>query len=66
MLPEYINVISNWMRSNRLQLNTDKTEVIWCLTGRRQHQLTNALSIDGVPVTPVTSVINLGIFTDAS
>jgi len=55
------------MRSNRLQLNSDKTEVLWCTTGRRQHQLpTTALFIDGVPVFPVTSVRNLGIFVDAS
>jgi len=46
---ECIGVVSNWMRSNRLQLNSDKTEVLWCPTGRRQHQLpTTALSIDGV------------------
>jgi Reverse transcriptase (RNA-dependent DNA polymerase) len=47
-----VGVISNWMRSNRLQLNSDKTEVLWCSTSRRQHQLpTTALLIDGVPVT---------------
>ena len=62
-----ISDISNWMRSNRLQLNSDKTEVIWCTTGRRQHQLpTNALLIGDVPVIPVTSVRNLGIFIDAN
>ena len=66
-LSECIGVISNWMHSNRLQLNSDKTEeVIWCTTGRRQHQLpTNALSIGGVPVAPFTSVKNLAIFIDA-
>jgi hypothetical protein len=65
-LSECVGVISNWMRSNRLQLNSDKTEVLWCSTGRRQHQLPiTALSIDGVPVTPVTSVRNLGIYIDA-
>ena len=65
-LTECIGIVSNWMRSNRLQLNSDKTEVLWCATGRRQHQLsTTALSIDGVQVSPVTSVRNLGIFIDA-
>jgi len=54
------------MRSNRLQLNSDKTEVLWSTTGRRQHQLpTTALSIDGVQVSTVTSVRNLGIFIDS-
>lgn len=65
-LAECVGVISNWMRSNRLQFNSDKTEVLWFATGRRQHQLpTTALSIDGVPVSPVTSVRNLGIYIDA-
>ena len=54
------------MRLNRLQLNPDKTEVLWCSTGRRLHQLpTAALKIDGVPVAPVLSVRDLGIFIDA-
>jgi len=34
-LSECTGVVSNWMRSNRLQLNSDKTEVLWCTTGRR-------------------------------
>jgi len=64
-LSECIGVVSNWMPSNRLQLNSDHTEVLWCITGRRQHQLsTTALSIDGVQVSPVTFVRNLGIFID--
>jgi len=54
------------LSSNRLQLNSDKTEGLWCTTGRWQHQLpTTALSIDGVQVSPVTSVRNLGIFIDS-
>ena len=58
--------VASWMRSNRLQLNSDKTEVVWCTTDRRQHQLpTAALSIDGVPVAPVSSVRDLGIYIDA-
>ena len=28
-----------WMWSNRFQPNPDKTEVLWCATTRRQHQL---------------------------
>jgi hypothetical protein len=27
------------MRCNRLQLNTAKTEIMWCSISRRQHQL---------------------------
>ena len=41
-------------------------EVMWCTTDRRQHQLpTAALPIDGVPVDPVSSVRDLGIYIDA-
>jgi len=53
------------MKSNRLQLNRDKTEVLWCATSRRQHQLpTTAMLIDGVPVAPICSVRNFGIYID--
>ena len=34
-----IDDIHNWMQVNRLQLNTNKTELIWCTTTRRQSQL---------------------------
>jgi len=33
---ECAGAISTWMKCNRLQLNPDKTEVLWCATGRRQ------------------------------
>ena len=46
-------------------LNADKMEVIWCATGRRQHQLpTDVLPVAGVPVHTVSSVSNLGIYID--
>ena len=31
--------ILSWMQSNRLQLNADKTDLIWCATSRRVHRL---------------------------
>jgi len=31
--------MSAWMKANRLQLNTSKTEVLWCSSVRRQHQI---------------------------
>jgi len=31
--------VASWMPSNRLQLNTLKTEVLWCATNRWQHQI---------------------------
>lgn len=65
-LSDCLDAIARWMTSNRLQLNSNKTEVLWCATGRRQHQLpTDALAVDGVPVLPVSSVRDLGIHVDA-
>jgi len=50
------------MKSNRLQSNPDKVEILWCATNRCQHQLpTTPLSIDGAAVNPVKSVRDLGI-----
>jgi len=34
-----ISDVAMWIQSNRLQLNTAKTEVLWCVPSRRQHQL---------------------------
>ena len=52
--------------SNRLQLNSDKTELLWCTTTIRQHQLPRSpLLADGTPIDPFHSVHYLAIFTDA-
>ena len=54
------------MRSNRLQLNAAKTEVLWCSSARRQHQIPDVPLIVGADaVTPVRSVRNLGIYMDS-
>ena len=58
--------LSDWMRSNRLQLNMDMTEFTWCTTSRRQHHLhTTNIKVGSTPVTPSTSVRDLGIFIDS-
>ena len=50
------------MTSNRLLLNLDKTEVLWCGSVRRQHQLpTAAVRIGNVSVPPVSTVRDLGV-----
>ena len=55
-----------WMQSNRLQLNTAKTEVLWCASSRRQHQLPQvALRVGTDYVSPTTSVRNLRIYVDS-
>ena len=57
--------IATWMKSNKLQLHPDKTEVLWCATSRRQHQLPSiGMPFDSVHITPVKSVRDLGINID--
>ena len=65
-ISECIDVASSWMRSQRLQLNTDKTEIIWLTTGRRSHLLPQQpLRVGADLITPVLVVRDLGIHTDA-
>ena len=62
---ECVDAVAAWMKLNRLQLNPAKTEVLWCATNRRRHQLpTTTMLIDGVPVSPVQNVRDLGIYID--
>ena len=54
------------MKSNRLQLNPSKTEVLWCSSARRQHQIpTSPVRIGNTSVLPVSSVRDLGVYLDA-
>ena len=65
-ISDCIHDVANWTKSNRLQLNPDKTEAMWCTTSRRRHQLpSTAISIVGAPVIPAQCVRNLGIYIDA-
>ena len=58
--------LNKWLTSNKLTLNTAKTEFM--LTGSKQKLSTLSsqpeLSIDNVPIEKVTSVKSLGIFID--
>ena len=64
-ISECVDAVAAWMKSNKLQLNPAKTEVLWCATSCRRHQLpTTAMLIDGVPDTPVQNVRDLGIYID--
>ena len=61
-----LDEVALWMRSNRLQLNTAKTEVLWCATSRRKHQIPQALVRVGEDlITPAASVRDLGIYLDS-
>lgn len=63
---ECVKDATSWMKSNRLQPNPEKTEVLWCATTRRQHQLpTSPLLIDDCSVSPVKSVRDLGFYIDS-
>ena len=65
-MSECLADIAAWMRSNRLQLNTAKTEVIWCSSTRRQHQIPQSpLVVGSDAVVPVRVVRNLGIYLDS-
>ena len=58
--------LNKWLISNKLTLNTTKTEFM--LIGSRQKLSTSSsqpeLSIDNVPIENVTSIKSLGIFID--
>ena len=58
--------VAQWMRSNRLQLNTSKTEILWCSSARRQHQIPAVPVMVGPDaVMPSHSVRDLGIYLDS-
>jgi len=60
-----VDSISNWMRSNRLQLNADKTELMWCSSIHKLSQLPScSFSVAGSLVSPVSTVRDLGVFID--
>ena len=61
-----IDNVASWMRSNRLQLNASKTEVLWCTSSRRQHQLpVEPLRVCSDTVTRVQCVRDPGIYLDS-
>jgi len=62
-MSQCVDSISSWMRSNRLQLNADKTEVMWCSSIRKLSQLPSCpLSVKGALASPVSAVRDLGDF----
>jgi len=58
-----IDEVAAWMRSNRLQLNTAKTEFLWSTTSRRLHQL--PLRVGSEHISPASAVRDLGIYIDS-
>jgi len=61
-----VDAIPAWMKSSRLQLNTTKTEVMWCASSRRMCQVPAVpLHIGADSITPVSSVRDLGVYLDS-
>ena len=61
-----IDDVYSWMLSNYLQLNTNKSELFWCVTTRQQHQIPRStLTIGCDAAIPWTTVCDLGIYIDA-
>jgi len=61
-----LDEVSDWMRSNCLQLNTAKTEILWYSTTRRQNHLPSAaVRVGENHVLPSTTVRDLGILIDS-
>ena len=60
-----LDAVSSWMAANRLQLNHEKTEALWCSSERRQHQIpTTPVRVGCTSVQPVTAARNLGVYLD--
>jgi len=58
--------VSVLMKANRLQLNPAKTEVFWCASSRRQHQIpTGPVGVGDAFVSPATEARDLGVYIDA-
>jgi hypothetical protein len=55
------------MKANRLQLNHSKTEILWCSSQRRQHQIPTEPTRIGYALIPSSSSVrDLGVYIDAS
>lgn len=62
---ECLDEVRNWLRSNRLQLNESKTEVIWCAPSRRRHLIPPGdFQVGSDAVSPVDTVRDLGVHID--
>ena len=62
-----VTAVKEWYSSRRLQLNADKTEVIWFGTRAnlmRLSQLDRSLQLESTIIKPVETVQNLGVYMD--
>ena len=62
-----ITDIRRWLTSNRLQLNLAKTELMWCASSQRSHQIPKrSIKIGDLLITPASSVRCLGLIFDSN
>jgi len=65
-LKECIGKIGAWMQSNRLKLNTDKTQFMWLGTRQQLEKLqVRSLVLDGATIEISESAKNLGVTLDS-
>jgi len=58
--------VISWMMANQLQINPAKTEVLWCSSVRRQHQIpSDPVRVGNTSVLPVVRDLGLGVYFDA-
>ena len=61
-----VDAVALWMRSNRLQLNAAKTQVLWCASSRGQHRVPqDRVQVGKDLIIPATSVRILGVYFDS-
>ena len=61
------SLVSRWMSSNRLELNSSKTELIWFYSGRRQlNFVEDGIVLFGIHITPVHTVRDLNVMLDSN
>jgi hypothetical protein len=64
---ECVDDVTAWMTANRLQLNHSKTEILWCSSQRRQHQIpTEPIRIGDALIPSSSTVRDLGVYIDAN
>jgi len=66
-MSQFIHDVARWTCCNRLQLNAQKTEFIWCAPARRHHYIPYGdVQVGHDSVNPVHSARNLGVYVDGA
>ena len=66
-MSQCIHNVARWTCSNRQQLNSQKTEFIWCAAARRRHRIPSGdVQVGQDSVHPVQSARDLGVYVDGA